>query len=596
MPRYQATDVLAGPQVAAVASASRGQSFDETKIVGTSLGVGLQASWAIDLWGGNRAGVAQADAQQTAALAGWHDARVLVASELAQTYFAQRLCQVQLRVAERDRDSRAVTAQAAGHTERAGLTAPAVAALAQASAADSVARARQQADACERQTKALVALTGLPEPEVRAALATVPDELHIGGRGKRAGRESRAHGHPASTARCGAAQANWVASAQGVGVARADMLPSLSFSGSWLRNQLLHGHLRHGFNTWSIGPFSMTVPVVGRGALQARTEAAEAQYKASGVAYAATLRQAIAEVEQALVGLDGLRQREQATATALAGYTQSFKATEARYKVGFASLNELEEARRLQLNAESATLALQQERINTWISLYVALGGGFDPETNLVCLQRTLMNAHTSNAKSPRMGKGWTWVAIGLTAVALVACQPKVDEGATDGTQTRRSRPPTAMANAVKPSMTVTVEKPSTEKVGLLLDANGNVSAWQEASVGAEVSGLAPGHGDRQRGRPGEERAGAGHLCHRHGRSRKLAGQGGGDAGRGQRRKRQGRCRPRTLHRRHRRALEIADRPVPDRRKSQQGPVGGRQGGLQRQPGSPGQHLGESAG
>lgn len=127
----------------------------------------------------------------------------------------------------------------------------------------------------------------------------------------------------------------------------------------------------------------MTVPVVGRGALQARTDAAEAQYKASGQAYAATLRQAVAEVEQALVSLDGLRLREQSTAAALAGYTQSFKATEARYKVGFANLNELEEARRLQLNAESGTVALQQERINTWISLYVALGGGFDPETNL---------------------------------------------------------------------------------------------------------------------------------------------------------------------------------------------------------------------
>lgn len=380
---YQATEVLAGPQVAAVASASRGQSFDTTTIVGTSLGLGLQASWAIDLWGGNRAGVAQAGAQQTAALAGWHDARVLVASELAQAYFAQHLCQAQLRVVERDRDSRAITAQAAGHTERAGLTAPAVAALARASAADSVARARQQADACERQTKALVALTGLPEPDVRAALATMPESYAS------AAVESAlaVKAVPMDTLRqrpdVARAQADWVASAQGVGVARADMLPSLSFSGSWLRNRYSSGSFDASFNTWSIGPFSMTVPVVGRGALQARTDAAEALYKASGLAYAATLRQAVAEVEQALVGLDGLRQREQATATALAGYTQSFKATEARYKVGFASLNELEEARRLQLNAESGTVALQQERINTWINLYVALGGGFDPETNL---------------------------------------------------------------------------------------------------------------------------------------------------------------------------------------------------------------------
>ncbi|MEZ5702991.1 MAG: hypothetical protein R3E42_15180 [Burkholderiaceae bacterium] len=64
---------------------------------------------------------------------------MLVASELAQRYFSFRLCQVQLRVAQSDRESRAATADAAGHTERVGLTAPAVAALARASLADSAA-------------------------------------------------------------------------------------------------------------------------------------------------------------------------------------------------------------------------------------------------------------------------------------------------------------------------------------------------------------------------------------------------------------------------------------------------------------------------
>jgi outer membrane protein, multidrug efflux system len=355
--------------------------------VGTALGLGAQASWAIDLWGGNRAGVEQARAQETAANAGWHAARVLVASELAQTYFAHRLCQVQLQVVERDRDSRAVTAEAAGHTERAGLTAPAVAAMARASLADSAARARQQADLCNRQVKALVALTALPEPTLRAELAKAKvlasSAVMEGLLAVQAVPMDAIRQRP-DTAQ---AQANWVAAAQGVGVARAAMLPSLSFSGSWLRNRYSADGDNATFNTWSIGPISMTIPVVGRGALQARTDAAEALYQASGKAYAATLRQAVSEVEQALVTLDGLRQREADTSAALAGYTQSFKATEARYKVGFASLNELEEARRLLLNAESGAIALQQERINTWIGLYVALGGGFDPENNLSAIK-----------------------------------------------------------------------------------------------------------------------------------------------------------------------------------------------------------------
>ena len=98
------------------------------------------------------------------------------------------------------------------------------------------------------------------------------------------------------------------------------------------------------------------------------------------------------------------------------------------------------------------------------------------------------MNAHTTHPKGPGVGKGWTWVAAGLTAIALVACQPKVDESATDGETTVAGGE--SGASAAKPSMTITVEKPTTSSVGLMLDANGNVTAWQEASVGAEVSGL----------------------------------------------------------------------------------------------------------
>ena len=47
-----------------------------------------------------------------------------------------------------------------------------------------------------------------------------------------------------------------------------------------------------------------------------------------------------------------------------------------------------------------------------------------------------------------------------------------------------------AAANAPRPAMTVTVARPSREQLSEGLQANGNVSAWQEASVGAELGGL----------------------------------------------------------------------------------------------------------
>jgi outer membrane protein TolC len=175
------------------------------------------------------------------------------------------------------------------------------------------------------------------------------------------------------------AQRSLVAAAQSVGVAQAALLPSLNLSGNLLVGRGWSGGLDATFNTWSVGPFTLSLPLTGRGALQAGVDSAQAGYDSAGVAYAATLRNAIAEVERAMVVLAALREQQSSNAIALAGYSQSFTGTEARYRVGFASLSELEEARRLKLNADSSAVALQQNRIQAWIDLYEALGGGFDP-------------------------------------------------------------------------------------------------------------------------------------------------------------------------------------------------------------------------
>jgi len=239
------------------------------------------------------------------------------------------------------------------------------------------ARVQAQAGLCERQIKALVALTALPEPELRRQLASGPVPVVD----DRAALSVQAV--PADVIRqrpdVYRAQRELVAAAESAGAARALLLPNLSLSGSVLRNRYTTASGSTNFNTWSVGPLSLNLPLIGRGALNANADAARARYEAAAVAYAATLRQAVAEVEQSLVTLSDLQQRQAATDAAVSGYVQSFRATEARHRVGLASLPELEDARRLRLNAESSAIALQQERFGAWVALYLALGGGFDP-------------------------------------------------------------------------------------------------------------------------------------------------------------------------------------------------------------------------
>ena len=78
--------------------------------------------------------------------------------------------------------------------------------------------------------------------------------------------------------------------------------------------------------------------------------------------------------------------------------------------------------------------------------------------------------------------------ALLLTAVLVVACGKDDKSAAKEGAAPAAAA--VAPAAAPKPAMTVTTAKPETASLSLQLQANGNIAAWQEASVGAEVPGL----------------------------------------------------------------------------------------------------------
>ena len=127
---------------------------------------------------------------------------------------------------------------------------------------------------------------------------------------------------------------------------------------------------------------SLTLPIFDAGRRAAAVDAAQARYEEAAALYRARVRQAVREVEEALLALDSARARNEDARVATEGYRASFTATEARYKGGLASLVELEDARRTALAAETALVALQRERVAAWIALYRAAGGGWSrPDT-----------------------------------------------------------------------------------------------------------------------------------------------------------------------------------------------------------------------
>lgn len=364
------------PQVSANVSASRGVSQPDVPVA-TTQSVGLQASWELDLVGANRAVSNAADAQFQGTQAQWHDARVSVAAEVANTYYSLATCQQLLAVARKDAASRQETARLTALNAQAGFSAPSVAALARASAADGRSRVTQQQAACDLDTKALVALTGLPEPVLRQKLALAQIDIAQDATVSIAS-------VPAQTLvqrpDVFAAERDVVVASAQVGSAKAQRYPRLTLNGSV-------GALRYSsmgrdtnLDTWSFGPLAVTLPLFDGGQRKANVVSAEAAYVQSVSVYRGKVRQAVREVEEALVNLQSTDARKQDSAIATAGYVESLVATQARYGQGLASLVELEDARRNALAAESAQLSLGLERSRAWVSLYRALGGGFEPD------------------------------------------------------------------------------------------------------------------------------------------------------------------------------------------------------------------------
>jgi multidrug efflux system outer membrane protein len=359
------------PNVDLAASISRSNQQSALP-TGTTSQAALQAAWEIDLFGARRAERNAAAARLAGAEALWHDARVSVAAETANQYYSLRACELLLQVAGADAASRADTARLTELTAKAGFQAPATAALARASAADGSSRATAQKALCDIDVKALVALTAIDEPALRQKLAAAPPSQAA---------PLAIAALPAATLsqRPDVFNAEREVAAAGFEVsgAQAARYPRLSLQGSVGAANFRTGGENTQLDTWTIGPLALSLPLFDAGRRGANVEAARARYEAAVASYKGSARQAVREVEEALVNLNSTALRSDDAKAALEGYRTAFVATEERYKNGLASLLELEDARRTRLAAENALVSLQRERSAAWVALYRAAGGGW---------------------------------------------------------------------------------------------------------------------------------------------------------------------------------------------------------------------------
>lgn len=343
----------------------------------------LDARWEVDLLGGQRRALEAAQRRAFAADSRWHQARTTVAAEVANTYTAYRACEARAALQATAVRSREDTAALVDRKAKAGLSSVGEAAQATAAAADNRAVLRAVRAQCVKTRNALAYLTGMDAAGLAARLDTRPAAPEANGIPVGAVPTPVAASIevlPASLVRqrpdVAAAEAEWAAAVADLGFGIGELLPSVNLGGSVGKstNTLLGGSF--GIDSWRFGP-TVTMPVLSIGSAAAGISSLRSRIAVARAQYEDQVRVAIREVEDSLAALSAAEARDADAATAAAQWAVALQAVEARHRAGLASTLELEEIRRLQLQASDARIALAQERTTAWVALYKALGGGW---------------------------------------------------------------------------------------------------------------------------------------------------------------------------------------------------------------------------
>ncbi len=274
------------------ATATAGRSRGETGLVGSSTGGTFTASWAVDLFGGQRAARVEAAAIRDAAWASADVARLTVAAAIATAYVDLRFQQESIALTRRSIASRRETLTLTRERMEIGdgnqlevLQAEQVVAQAEAALPDLEV-------GFDQALNRLATLLDQRTAQLRA-------ELQKGAAQPRA-RFRASVGLPAEVIRARPdvreAELNLLAAAARIGVAEAAMYPSVSLAGNiGVTRPGGGGSLR----PWSFGP-QINLPIFTGGANRAKLRGAEARAEQAHLGWRATVLKAVEEVENAL--------------------------------------------------------------------------------------------------------------------------------------------------------------------------------------------------------------------------------------------------------------------------------------------------------
>ncbi|MBS7810882.1 efflux transporter outer membrane subunit [Roseococcus pinisoli] len=180
-----------------------------------------------------------------------------------------------------------------------------------------------------------------------------------------------------------AAEHNLLAANANVGAARAAFFPSITLTANGGTASTSFNRLfAPGTGNWSFAP-QINVPIFSAGVLQGSLDVAKVQTQLQVVEYERTIQTAFREVADVLAAR-GTYDTQIAAQTALAGaYADAFRLSMLRFRSGLDNYQAPLDSQRQLFTAQQELIALRVQRLQTLVTLYKALGGGWSETTRL---------------------------------------------------------------------------------------------------------------------------------------------------------------------------------------------------------------------
>lgn len=340
----------------------------------TDLSLGADASWQADVFGGLRRSLEAARADEAAARFDLEAVRTSVTAEVATNYINARLAQARLQIARSTLSTQDENVQIAGWRARAGLVSSLDVEQARAQRAQTAASIPLLETSYHQAVARLGTLTGQAPGALRAemeAAAPIPR-----------GPDNIAVGIPADTLRqrpdVRSAERQLAAATARIGVARAALFPALSISGNLGTNAATVGKLSDLLTGGLFAGITQTIFDAGRRKSQVRSSRAAADLAFAG--YKQTVLSGLEEVENAVQALAAAKARQAQLAVSLTASNNAAVYARSQYRSGLIDFLTLLQSEQTLLSARDALASAEADQALALVQLYVALGGGWQPD------------------------------------------------------------------------------------------------------------------------------------------------------------------------------------------------------------------------